>query len=149
MHGPNGQNVTIWRVTRCFVDIWQFFFEKMPKSPIFWRKMYNSDNSGWNWISVLPDHSITRHEHFLSNIGDFWLFLEFFSKNVQFLSGNTRVHKYIYYDWQSEHWPELTIHVNYPKENTFCNRSESSSLKFFSEAHLRIFLLIYTTKIYY
>ena len=38
--------------------------------------------------SVLPDRSITRHEHFLSNIGDFWLFLEFFL-NVQFLSGNT------------------------------------------------------------
>ena len=27
---------------------------------------------------MLPDDSITRHEHFLSNIGDFWLFLEFF-----------------------------------------------------------------------
>ena len=26
--------------------------------------------------SVLPDDSITRHEHFLSNIGDFWLFLK-------------------------------------------------------------------------
>ena len=38
--------------------------------------------------SVLPDRSITRHEHFFSNIGDFWLFLECFSKNVQFLSGN-------------------------------------------------------------
>ena len=38
--------------------------------------------------SVLPDRSVTRHEHFLSNIGDFWLFLKFFLKNVQFLSGN-------------------------------------------------------------
>ena len=38
---------------------------------------------------MLPDHSITRHEHFLSNIGDFWLFLE---TNVPLLSGNTIGH---------------------------------------------------------
>ena len=35
MHGPNGQNVTIWRVTRCFCGYLTKKFEKMPKSPIF------------------------------------------------------------------------------------------------------------------
>ena len=39
MHGPNGQNVIIWRVTRCFCGYLTKFFEKMPKSPIFWWKM--------------------------------------------------------------------------------------------------------------
>ena len=35
MHGPNGQNVTVWRVTRCFCGYLMKFFEKMPKSPFF------------------------------------------------------------------------------------------------------------------
>ena len=35
MHGPNGQNVTIWGVTRCFCGYLMNLFEKMPKSPIF------------------------------------------------------------------------------------------------------------------
>ena len=78
MHGPNGQNVTIWRVIRCFCGYLTNIFEKIPKSPIFWQKMYKSGNSGWNWISVIPDRRVTRHEHFWSNIGDFWLFLKKF-----------------------------------------------------------------------
>ena len=39
--------------------------------------------------SVLPDRSVTRHEHFLSNIGDFWLFLEFSSNFSQTTSGSS------------------------------------------------------------
>ena len=80
-HFENLMKRTIERnVTRCFCGYLTKFFEKMPKSPIFWRKMYNSGNSGWNWISVLPDRRVTRHEHFWSNIGDFWLFLKKFGE---------------------------------------------------------------------
>ena len=41
---------------------------------------------------MLSDHSITRHKHFLSNNGDFWLFWKFLETNVPFLSGNTVGH---------------------------------------------------------
>ena len=77
---PTLQNVTFWRATRCGWWIFEFFFKKMPKITISWCKMYKPGNSGWNQISVLPDDSITRHEHFLLNIGDFWLFLKFFEQ---------------------------------------------------------------------
>ena len=77
MHCPTLQNVTFWRATRCGWWIFDKKFEKMQKITISWCKMYKPGKSGWNQISVLPDDSIIRHEHFLSNIGDFWDILEF------------------------------------------------------------------------
>ena len=61
--------------------------------------------------SVLPDCSITRHEHFLSNIGDFWLFLKFFLKNVQFLSGNTPFYPTFTMTDKVSPGPNIIIHI--------------------------------------
>ena len=41
---------------------------------------------------MLPDRRVTRHEHFWSNIGDFWLFLKKIEGNVPFFSGNSVGH---------------------------------------------------------
>ena len=44
-------------------DFWQLYPEPEICDFLFWA-----------------DRSITRYEHFMSNIGDFWLFLKFFCK---------------------------------------------------------------------
>ena len=41
MHGPNGQNVTIWRVTRCFCGYLNFFLENAKIGNFFDRKCTN------------------------------------------------------------------------------------------------------------
>ena len=87
MHCPTLQNVTFWRATRCGWWIFDKKFKKMPKITISWCKMYKPGNSDWNQISVLPDDSITRHEHFLSNIGDFWQTTSGSSPKCDFLEG--------------------------------------------------------------
>ena len=74
MHSPTLQNVTFWRATRCGWCIFEKKIEKMTKITISWCKMYKPGNSGWNQISVLPDDSITRHEHFFFK---YWWFLAF------------------------------------------------------------------------
>ena len=78
------------------IFLWMFdeIFRENAKNRHFLTQNVQTDNDFgnfvWNWklaILVLPDCSVTRHEHFLLNNGDFWLFLKIFAKKEMFLSG--------------------------------------------------------------
>ena len=89
MHGPNRQNVTVWRVTRCFCGYLMKFFEKMPKLPFFDGKCTNlvtlvETEFQCYQIAGLPDLNI-----FDQILAIFGFFSKNLGDNVPFLSGNS------------------------------------------------------------
>ena len=84
MHGPNGQNVIVWRVTRCFCGYLTKIFEKMPKLPFFDGKCTNlvtlvkTEFQGYQYVNIFGQ-ILAIFVFFSKNLGD----------NVPFLSGNS------------------------------------------------------------
>ena len=110
MHGPNGQNVTIWWVTRCFVDIWQKKLRKCQNRQFFERKCTNlvtlvETEFQWYQIAGLPDVNI---------FGQILAIFGFFSKNlgnnVPFLSGNSPNYD-ILANWPKHVWSQYTVFI--------------------------------------
>ena len=111
MHGPNGQNVTIWWVTRCFVDIWWNFLRKCQNRQFFDGKCTNlvtlvETEFQCYQIAGLPDMNI---------FGQILAIFGFFSKklgdNVPFLSGNSPNYD-ILAIWQKHVW---LLHFQFTK----------------------------------